>query len=171
MAETMTSGRTNGRRLHDSRTPHKVFLLIACVLVGGLGLIFRNTQASSIAESFPGNTRFLWYLGILTGGVVSLTGIVVQTTVGHSEPGYVTVIKRIVTGALIEQAGMILLTGIMVAFSFAAFAKTGVPAISGVLILGGLGVANLVRAWQIHQDIMILRRELSSYPHEGTPHE
>lgn len=139
--------------IHDNKTPHKLFLLIACVLSGGLGLAFPRTHGPSIEDAFPGHLQALWYAGLCVGGVIGLLGIT----------------KSGITGALIEQAAMLLLTGIMLSFAVAAVGHTGIQALPAGLILTGFSVANAVRARQIHQDLQILRGHLRSLPPREGP--
>lgn len=131
--------------IHDSRTPHKLFLLLAGALGGFLGLVFPKAHGASIADAFPGHTQLIWYAGLFLGCTVSLAGIG----------------KRGITGYLVEQAGMFLLTGIMISFAVAAIAHTGTSAVPAALILTGFGVANAVRAWHIHQDLRKVRHYLT----------
>lgn len=133
-------------QLHDNRTPHKLFLLIACALSGSAGLLIPGAHVSSIENAFPGHTQFAWYATLLTGGVLGLIGIT----------------KGGVTGALLEQAAMLGLAGIMTSFACAALAHTGLAAIPGAVILGGFGIANGFRAYQIHQDIRVIRKYLAA---------
>lgn len=131
-------------RIHTTRSPHKLYLLIACVIGGTLGLVFPPSHGLSISDAFPGKTQLVWYAGLLIGGVLGLVGSYLRS----------------ITGILLEQAGMYLLAGLAISFAFAAFAHTGLPAIPGALILGGFGCANAVRAYHIHLDLRVLRRDL-----------
>jgi hypothetical protein len=140
-----------GPGVHDSRTPHKVFLLIACVLAGVSGVITHHARGPSIADSFPGYVQIVWYAGLTIGSGLCLAGI----------------IHRGLTGAMIEQAGMFMLTGLMTSFAAAAVAHSGTQAIPTALIITGFGVANAVRAHQIHQDIALIRRNIAHLGEEG----
>lgn len=141
--------------VHNNRTPHKIFLLVACVLAGVIGLFFPHTHAQSIEAAFHGNSLLIWYTGLLIGGVLGLAGV----------------FRRTITGVLIEQSGMLLLAGLMLSFAVAAIAYSGVRGIVGLTILTGFGIANIVRAWQIRHDLTLIRRYLAALPAPTTLHK
>lgn len=129
------------------RSAHEVFLLAACVLSGAIGLLVPSSQSKAIVYSFPVWAQSAWYVGILFGGILSISGIL-----GGG-----------VTGMLTERAGQLMLSGLATAFGAAAITYAGFRGGVGasVLITAFFGAACLARAYEIQSDLNVLRRDLA----------
>lgn len=129
------------------RNWYQVYLLtLAMVFVGGAWAT--GSEAQVIAATFPSWSQALWYGGLLTGSLVALAGIGMNT----------------VTGFLIERGAMFWLAGLCGCYGLAFLAFAGradtFHAVYVVSFVLAFALVNLVRARQIRHDVDRMRAQL-----------
>lgn len=118
-----------------TRNPFEIFMLVALVLSGTLGLLpHKPTAVDLIASTFS----LVWYSGLILGGSVALLSQWAHSTFG----------------ILLERAAMWLLAGLMTAYGIGIYILLGwgVIGVGGALVLA-LGLACFMRGLQIRTAI------------------
>lgn len=130
--------------LRTGRSPFQVLLMVACLISGVSGL-FPHEQRGVIDQLAEGAAG-AWYTGLIVGGSVVLVGVCM----------------RVPTSLLVERVGLLLLTGLFLAYGVGVYLLLGNDQVRvGGVITIACGVACGVRAWQIGRDLSRLRRALA----------
>lgn len=107
-----------------------------------------GSAQESITASFPTWSQNLWYGGLVIGAVIAAVGIIVNTY----------------AGLRIEQAGLLLLTGICIGFDIAFVAFASRASLAHIVLVVPLvalfAVINFIRARQIDREIDTVRHGL-----------
>lgn len=128
--------------IRSGRHPHEVVLLLVCVLVGAVGTFGFDQAASTTIRSLPEPWGRFFYLGVLAGSVVALSGAY----------------WRGLAGPLIERSGLITLAGMWASYTVAVLMNSGLRNGWGFsLIVGGFAVANVWRYVQISGELRRIR--------------
>jgi hypothetical protein len=118
--------------------PHEMGLLIVCILGGFLGLIFGGGTSSVVQQAFPYPLNLVWFLGIGLGSAVAYGGILSRTSLGLE----------------VERAGLLALTGWLLAFPVMGLGILAIPGSLNVSVfIGSFGLCNIVRAFWISVDL------------------
>jgi hypothetical protein len=137
---------------NGQRHPYAVWTAGLCCLSGTF-ILFGGPQPTSLDSVLPRGFVFAWGFFLAAGGGVLLWGNLVR--------------DRFVA-MLLERAGSILLGGMCLVYSGAAFSYVGSLAAFPGSLAGALGVASLWRAWQIHSALRyvhsVLRQRAASDP-------
>jgi hypothetical protein len=133
--------------IRSGREPFEVSILLVCLLYGVAGLAFYNRVSSTSIRLYPAPGGFIFLAALAVGAVVALYGLFGR----HWQTAQ---------GVRTERAGLVMLTGMSVAF--AAWTPFAVGA-RGVNILLFLGVAVAVpcvwRLCQIGRFLQALAKE------------
>jgi hypothetical protein len=128
-----------------ARNSHELYLLIACLLAGAVGLTVPSSHGRAITASFPGWVQIGWYVGLLAGACLSMFGL----------------IRGNLTGALLERAGQLALAGFSTAYACGLVIYAGWPAAPTALITAAFGGACLARSYEIKSSLKATRMELA----------
>jgi hypothetical protein len=123
--------------IRSGKHPHEVALLIAALLGGVCGLLFFSTLASTTIRALPVPFGHILYGGLAAGAGIALVGV----------------FSNGARGARTECIGLWFMSGHCAAYAVGIYAAAG-P--GGTLITGfmvAFGVANLVRAVQIGNEL------------------
>lgn len=125
--------------IRSGRNPFEVWLLVACVVAGIVGLVVPGESASSVVKSLPYWEAVSWFSGLTLGGVVSLTGV----------------FSRGVTSLFVERVGMAILTCLTLAYSVSIVAQVGIVrgATLPALLTGLFAVSCAVRFFNLTADL------------------
>jgi hypothetical protein len=127
-----------GPLVRSGRNPFEVWLLVACVAAGVVGLVAPDAS-SAIAKSLPHWELTCWYAGLTFGGLVSLVGV----------------FSKGVNSLFIERVGMVVLTCLTLAYSVSIIVQVG--AVKGAtlpaFLTGLFAVACAVRFFNITIDL------------------
>jgi hypothetical protein len=135
--------------IRSSRSPFAIVLMIACLVSGVAGLL-PHEQRSTIDQLASG-AAFVWYLGLLLGGTTVLAAMML----------------RLPTSLLLERVGLLLLTGLFLAYGVGIYMLLGFgPVRVGGVVILAFGVACGARVWQIGRDLRRLRQALTVSPVE-----
>lgn len=134
-------GRESGRNWYQ------VYLLVlTMVFVGGSWATGNEDQV--ITATFPSWSQYLWYGGLLTGALVALVGIALNTVVG----------------LLIERGALFWLSGLCASYGCAFLAFAGradaFHAVYVVTFVLTFASVNLVRTRQVRHDVDAMRAQL-----------
>lgn len=107
-----------------------------------------NSAQETITASFPAWSQSLWYGGLIAGALITAAGIMINTYVGLR----------------VEQAGLLILTGLCIGYDIAFIAFAGRTNLAHILLVVPLialfAVINFARARQIDLEIDTLRHGL-----------
>jgi hypothetical protein len=117
--------------------PHEVLLLIATCLLGAAGLVFYSVLATPVVRSLPYPFGHILYAGLVAGSGIAIWGV----------------FWRSITGALVERVGLFSLSALALSYTAAIFAFAGWRGINFGGFMIAFSVANLIRAYQISQEI------------------
>lgn len=123
--------------VRSGRNPFEVWLLVACVVVGIVGLVQPSSTSNAITSLLPGWEVVTWYAGLAGGGAVSLFGVF-----GSG-----------LTALLVERVGLIILTCLTLAYSIAVVTQIGFRGALPALFTGLFAVACAVRFVHITTDL------------------
>lgn len=59
--------------------PYEVYLLVLCVVTGLTGLVTGGKSNPNIAHALSSVELYIWYIGLMAGGVISLGGVLGKT--------------------------------------------------------------------------------------------
>lgn len=153
------------RILRPERNWHMILLLAFAVLNGIAGLL-PNLPSSTIEQAFPGFLRYLWYGGLVIGGlggiVGYLMGMVTKSAEGISRDTLIKWLHRMITGMIMEYGSMWLLTGLCVSYVLGAIQTAQGKALTalGVTSVVAFAIANLARARQLRRGLAIVTAKL-----------
>lgn len=141
------------RRINQRRAVFEAYLLSLCVLTGATSFFAPPARAKSIVYSFPTWAQGLWYIGVMTGGLIGLYGIMA---------------KQVDTGLVVERAAMWLLIGLTASYGVAAVAYQGPSALPAMMTLFGFTGIAVVRVSQINEDLAALQLHLEARADEAS---
>lgn len=122
--------------------PIEVTVLVACLFTGILGLIGQQSRTSTNLDIVLGGFGWIWYVGMIVGGVLSLASI----------------FFKFPNNLLWERIGLMLLTTFFFGFSFIAITFSGFLGLRSTLFLLFFGVGFLFRVRQITRDLRLLEK-------------
>lgn len=125
------------------RRPHEVMLLAVSVILG-VTYLAGAPRPGSVNDLLPDVVFYSWALALVVTGTAGLTAC-------FSRPGHTEAQLELERGALVAQAGALILYGTVV-ITYAGFG-----ALVSATIVAGWAVANAVRAAQITKDLRSLR--------------
>jgi hypothetical protein len=128
-----------------ARNSHEVFLLVAALLSGIVGLALPGSHGRAVVAAFPGWFQTLWYAGLLAGAVLSMIGV----------------LRGDVVGALVERGGQLILAGFSTAYAAGLAIFAGLPASPAAFITVAFGAACFLRSVQIKSSVRALREGLA----------
>ena len=133
------------RLVHSSKSPFEIFLLIAAVLSGLVGIVHPGA-GGRIVSQLPHWGQYIWYGGLLGAGVITLVGVVTHR----------------LWSLYVERGGLQMLGALSILYSAEILFAVPVAANSfSVVTVIGFSVACLVRVRQISRDIkQILTEDL-----------
>ena len=125
--------------VRSGRNPFEVWLLVACVVAGIVGLISPADTASTVVKALPHWEALCWFSGLTLGGLVGLAGA----------------FSRGVMSLLVERVGMVILTCLTFAYSVSIVAQVGIAAGATLpaLLTGLFAVSCAVRFFNISSDL------------------
>jgi hypothetical protein len=123
--------------VRSGRNPFEVLMLVACVATGTVGLFQPSSTSNVIISMLPNWEVITWYSGLTLGGLVSLFGV--------SRSGVVSLV--------LERAGLVTLTCLMLAYSTAVVTQVGVRGALPALFTGLFAVACAIRFVYITTDL------------------
>ena len=137
--------------LRSGRSPFELFLLGACVISGLAGLVAPTSTSSALAHLLPTWVVMAWSAGLVIGGVVSITGV----------------LMRGLTALLVERIGLVGLAGFSVLYSAVIVAELGLRATFTALFIAAFAAACVGRFWQINRDLNQAETEAARRPDGG----
>lgn len=125
--------------VRSGRNPFEVWLLVACVVAGIVGLISPVDSASAVVKALPHWEVLCWFSGLTLGGLVGLAGV----------------FSRGVVSLLVERVGMVILTCLTFAYSVSIVAQVGIAAGATLpaLLTGLFSVSCAIRFFNISADL------------------
>lgn len=134
--------------ISSSRSPFEIYMLLACILSGAVGLIDPGRGSSGIAQVLPHWELYFWYGGLIVGGIVT----------------FLAVLSNALNSLYVERIGLTLLSGLSAAYGVAIVANSGYKLALAILFVLAFGIACAFRIRQIgrdlkHIDIMIERED------------
>lgn len=123
------------------RNPHKIYLLVICVLGGMIAITIPHQFADSVATTLPLWAYNLWALSLTISAGLALYG----SLAGGA------------TGALMERLGLTVLTGVCVVWGLAITLIFTTKGLGTVLFYSGFAAANIARIRVINHDIKFAR--------------
>ncbi|MFJ1765077.1 hypothetical protein ACIOD2_32450 [Amycolatopsis sp. NPDC088138] len=122
--------------IRRGKHPHEVVLLAAAFLLGLSGSLAFNATATSTARTLPFPFGHLLYAGMAFGAAIALVGVF--------WPG--------ITGALIERAGLILVSTWSLVYGVVVLFNSGARGIMFGGFMAAFAAASLWRVWQIAKE-------------------
>ncbi len=120
------------------RHPFEVMVLVAAV-VCGVALAVTGISTRSLTAAMPGAIQVAWNTMLILGGGIARLGVFSTA--------------RFVVRLGIEAAGVMILGAACAMYSIALFTVSGLQAIPAGSFVTAVGLASVVRAWQIIHDI------------------
>jgi hypothetical protein len=124
--------------IRSGRHPHEVFLLVAFLLWALFGLIAFEATASPSLRLLPTPWGHVFYGALGVGAVVAIVGVF---------------LRRGIVGPLVERSGMLILSGMNVAYAVFVFGYSGSRAAGFSIFMVCLAAANIWRAAQIPGEV------------------
>lgn len=146
--------------IRNGRNPFEYALVAVSLAAGILGLALPTPGPSTAVARAFGDGAPWFYLALLTSAAIVITGTL------WPRPS----IHRLTMGMQIERIGLIPLGGTSLAYAAATLVQNGRAALVAALLIGGIGIAALVRARIVTTDLRHLDRLLVlDPPREGQP--
>lgn len=124
--------------------PHEILICFAVVFSGVVGLLSPDTVSPSITQAFPGVMSAIYFLALISSGLVSLYGVYGKTMVSP----------------MIERAGLFAMALFLVAYALSLIARNGDIALIAAIMPTAVAIANVVRAFQITRALEQARRDV-----------
>jgi hypothetical protein len=139
----------------EDPSPFETMMLFFCTLGGMALLVFGNLVSGALAQTLP--TFFTYTLagGLVLGGATGLTG---------------QLLVRTLDGALIESAGLVLVSCLFVAYGTVAVSYAGLHAFFTVLFFGAMVAASVWRIIRIRRRIRRIQRAVETGADELRSH-
>lgn len=131
----------------SGRHPFEVMVLVAA-MVCGVALAVTGISTKATEAAMPGWVQIAWNFMLITGGSIGLLGIFSTA--------------RLIVRLGIEAAGVVVLGSACVMYAIAIFAVSGANGVPAGSFVTAIGIASLIRAWQIMHDI---RRAVAASEH------
>jgi hypothetical protein len=123
--------------VRSGRNPFEVLMLIACTATGAVGLLEPTSTSNVITSLLPAWEVVTWYSGLTLGSLVSLFGVFWGGVVS----------------LVLERAGLVMLTCLMLAYSAAVITQVGVRGALPALFTGLFAIACAIRFVYITTDL------------------
>lgn len=124
--------------------PHEILICFAAILTGVVGLLSPDSVSPAIAQAFPGVLSGIYFLSLISSGLVTLYGAYTTT----------------ITSPLLERAGLFAMALFVFAYALSLLARNGQMAIIATIMPTACAIANLIRVWQITRAIKEARHDI-----------
>jgi hypothetical protein len=140
--------------VRSGRHPFQIALLAVSFVSGLAGLVLPGPAPSSGIDRALGDIAPWFYLALLLSAALGLTGAFWRARD----------VRALQVGMQIERAGMPLLTGASGCYAALVLTVSGGRALVAALLIGGIGLAALVRTRQITADLAYVKALIEEEP-------
>lgn len=127
--------------IRSGKHPHEVCLLTAAWMLGVIGLVAFDKIATNNVRALPTFYAYILYASLVVGSSIALFGI----------------FRKSLVGALVERAGLIGLSTLLLAYCGIVAIYTGFRGTSFIVFVGAFATANIIRTFQITKEIDQMR--------------
>lgn len=125
------------RVVHTSKSPFEIFLLVASVLSGVIGLVSPDRSSSAVSHLLPLWGQYIWYAGLLASGLLTTAGALTDR----------------LWSLFAEGGGLLMLGTLCCIYTFSIVVIAGATATFAGLFVLGFSAACFARTRQISRDI------------------
>lgn len=138
-------------KIRTGRQPHETLVVIATGLLGVVGLMLPHEVSGAIADALTPHWASVFWAGIALFAFITLWGIY----------------KRRIDGLLVERAGLTVLTALYGGYVLILLTYRGWDALAGAALPLAFAIANVVRCFQIGNDLSLLKSYLKDNPNDS----
>jgi hypothetical protein len=135
-------------RIRTGKHPHEIFVIVATVALGIVGVIVPEEISSAIASEFAWPWAVVYWACMVVFGATTLYGIFMHK----------------IEGLLIERAGLVMVAVLYGIFIFAVASYAGWNGLVSMTLPAAFASANIARCCQIGTDLALLKAYLKDHP-------